>query len=661
MAALATVGCLALLVLAASARRHGVELTDLALQHDDAHAHIKADFDDEEGSPLSAAAALLAAKGGDADAGSFLDLSSEQHRIPFPSGPTCEAPTCSLCSGQTGCSWCPGAAGAPGACKAASECPELTGPATCNIPARQQPSGPEPALWFLTPEEIAAARHGHPWQHTETFTTNNSVQLLQSGADVFRAFHQDVEKAGAGDSVLVSNFAMDLTTPLVAELPDKTLLNHFTEAMSRDARVRVLLRRWGGPASVAEQQRPFLAAIPQASDKPNAAKSQFVNDGRNDVPIGSIHQKYSIIKHSGRLHAMVGGVDFSKNRWDTMAHNEPPEMKSVFRGTKSGWVDRHVRIEGPAAADLANSFADRWNSQVPLRAQSISLSDLMKPMMRFKGGLGEMVEGAEDIDPRPRTAEPYADPKLEPGEGSVAVQMLYTNPPVVMMGDHTRHHFEYAPQGDFTYLEGYLKAIRRAAHHIYIEDQYGMYMPDLYEALAKALERGVRKLVVVYAHTSSVNDVGCAVRRHKMWQPLKDAYPDRVHLLVRKDKVFVHSKMWIVDDMWLAIGSSNIGHRSFTFDPEIGVALVDTETVETPDGIRAKFAVETRAACISELARVPVEQVRALRFPDAFALLWAEGSSLEEVLQVPKLLGSLPEAVYDTMCGKTDEDARTYY
>lgn len=56
-----------------------------------------------------------------------------------------------------------------------------------------------------------------------------------------------------------------------------------------------------------------------------------------------------------------------------------------------------------------------------------------------------------------------------------------------------------------------------------------------------------------------------------------------------------------------------------------------------------------------------MEKVRALAFPQALALLWAEGSSLEEVAEVPKLLGRFPESAYDAVCGKTDVDARTYW
>ena len=33
---------------------------------------------------------------------------------------------------------------------------------------------------------------------------------------------------------------------------------------------------------------------------------------------------------------------------------------------KGGWIDRHVHVTGGGAADLGNSFIERWNSDVPI-------------------------------------------------------------------------------------------------------------------------------------------------------------------------------------------------------------------------------------------------------------------------------------------------------
>src|SRR4029079_1870397 len=43
--------------------------------------------------------------------------------------------------------------------------------------------------------------------------------------------------------------------------------------------------------------------------------------------------------------------------------------------------------------------------------------------------------------------------------------------------------------------------------------------------------------------------------------------------------VYVHSKVCIVDDVWLAVGSDNLNRRSWTHDSEISCAIVDS----TPD------------------------------------------------------------------------------
>ena len=72
----------------------------------------------------------------------------------------------------------------------------------------------------------------------------------------------------------------------------------------------------------------------------------------------------------------------------------------------------------------------------------------------------------------------------------------------------------------------------------------------IFRSLAFALESGLKHLVVLLAKDSGVHLAGCAASQYNMWMPFKKAYPDRVHLLLRKDDAFVHSKMMIVDDVY---------------------------------------------------------------------------------------------------------------
>eukprot|EP00969_Alexandrium_andersonii_P235083 10379834-Alexandrium_andersonii.AAC.1 len=70
-----------------------------------------------------------------------------------------------------------------------------------------------------------------------------------------------------------------------------------------------------------------------------------------------------------------------------------------------------------------------------------------------------------EVDP-----EPWARPEDEKPQGTVAAQVIYTNPPVLKMGDVYTRHFDYAPAGDYTYLASYVKVVGRARQFIYIED-----------------------------------------------------------------------------------------------------------------------------------------------------------------------------------------------
>src|SRR5213075_1758262 len=81
------------------------------------------------------------------------------------------------------------------------------------------------------------------------------------------------------------------------------------------------------------------------------------------------------------------------------------------------------------------------------------------------------------------------------------------------------------------------------------------------------------------------------------------AYYPHVEGLAEKTCVDLHSKVMIVDDEWLRVGSSNISNRSMGVDTECDV-VVEARGDET---VRAQIRA-TRDRLVAEHAGVPVEE-----------------------------------------------------
>ena len=75
----------------------------------------------------------------------------------------------------------------------------------------------------------------------------------------------------------------------------------------------------------------------------------------------------------------------------------------------------------------------------------------------------------------------------------------------------------------------------------------------------------------------------------------------------------MHTKAWIIDDIYAKIGSANVGRRSLTFDSELDLHLIDGALTNG----RRRFALELRQALWSEHLGRPVPED-----PAAGLVLW---------------------------------------
>src|SRR5207245_957847 len=62
-------------------------------------------------------------------------------------------------------------------------------------------------------------------------------------------------------------------------------------------------------------------------------------------------------------------------------------------------------------------------------------------------------------------------------------------------------------------------------------------------------------------------------------QVVRDAGGDRVAVYDLENEsgrpIYVHAKLCVIDDVWMAVGSDNLNRRSWTHDSELSCAVLD--------------------------------------------------------------------------------------
>ena len=262
-------------------------------------------------------------------------------------------------------------------------------------------------------------------------------------------------------------------------------------------------------------------------------------------PVGcSHHQKIVVIDN--RL-AVCGGIDITKERWDTCDHAEDnPKRKTPDGASYGPWHDATMMLEGEAASALDDLGRDRW-----IRAGGEPLEDIETATNSlWPEGLEVMFEDVEIGIARTRAA--YRD-------------------------WNEVHEIE----------ELFLSHIARAERWIYIESQY-FASRKLAEAITARMEEEdppevfivhpehadgwLEQQAMDHARAEMVRCIEEAdhMNRFSIWTPMAGKTP-----------IYVHAKIMIVDDQILRIGSANFNNRSLGLDSECDLFIDCTRPANT--------------------------------------------------------------------------------
>jgi phospholipase D1/2 len=278
---------------------------------------------------------------------------------------------------------------------------------------------------------------------------------------------------------------------------------------------------------------------------------RFGFDDRHPVG-GSHHQKVVVV--DDQL-AFSGGIDLTSHRWDTSAHRVDEPARVSFGGKPYGpYHEVQTMVAGPVAASLGILARDRWRA------------------------LGE-----ERLPPVRPSTEDLWPADVTPDLTDVDVAIARTVP-----GSDTQ-----PPARECETL--FLDSIAAAQRAIYVESQYFTN-----EALAAALGARLREpngpeVVIVspaechgWLEQTTMGAFRYSVFRqlieadtHKRLRLVYPAASRTKHVLT-----FIHSKVMIVDDTLVRIGSANFSRRSMAVDTECDVAVDATAQTDARAGIR---------------------------------------------------------------------------
>lgn len=440
--------------------------------------------------------------------------------------------------------------------------------------------------------DYAVLGNKYPTRH------NNNVKFYANGEKYFADLYQTI--INAKKFIYIIGWSFDPSIRLMRDGSDDRCVGEIILDKARngvDCRVLV----WDDPTSI----RNLLPGLMNTTDENTHSffentdvKCHLVSRHEGSYPgaklIFSYHIKNVIADSLDNYVAYVGGMDITHGRWDDDSfhlykgldgqfkndfYQTEPLLKANRKGPRQPWHDMHSRIYGDVVQDIYNNFVNIWNTK---------LSEKITNNINFCN------------------TEHFPD--------NFSVQFFRS---ISKDSDNTIDNYESDIHN------AYINAIRKAKRFIYIENQYfvgssqkwktnknNCLINDIPHEIVKRIKKSIHnntdfKVYIVLPLMPEGDPKSATVAEMMKWsfltihmmyteinETLKSCGTSRcatdylnLYTLGNRERpteiiidpqdnvqrkfdlsnrymIYVHSKMMIVDDAYILIGSANINGRS---------------------------------------------------------------------------------------------------
>jgi len=411
------------------------------------------------------------------------------------------------------------------------------------------------------------------------------VSMLVDGANYFHAFRECAKHAER--SILIIGWDIDGSFKLEREPVDDGLPVNLRDFLDNLARRREQLQihvlDWDF-SMIFAVDREWLPAY--KLDWTTHERLHFRLDDHYP-PGASHHQKIVVI--DDRV-AFAGGLDFALGRWDTPEHQaDDPRRRDTDGPVPQPYHDVQLMVSGAIAGALGTLARERWHTATGQQLDAPGLNG--------------------DHDPWPDA--------VSPDLVDVAVGIARTFP-------------KYEDQQAVREIEQLLiDAIAAAQKTIYIENQY-FTSHSIGDALAKRLdeEQGPEIVIILPQQTVGwLSQNTMDVLRERLLKRLQATDRNRKLRVyfphvpgLEKQCINVHSKILVIDDELLRIGSSNFNNRSMGLDTECDLAIEaggETRIREKIAAMRNRLLGEHLDASAEDVAGALTQHHSIIRAIDA--------------------------------------------